>query len=414
MRTAVYICAVGFVIASPSPDVVAKFNAFRVARARNYYTGEEFAKRSKYFEDHVKHVENLQKQERGTAVYTHLDDFADFSPEEKSKMFGFIHQQEKFEQLPEGSHLDTLLEASLDWVAKGAVNPVKNQGQCGSCWAFSTACNLEGAGFVASGHLVSVSEQEFVSCDNASHGCNGGLPFLALKWSSQVGGVASEQTDPYKSQNGENRVCSIWSAWEKIVWNSGYQRISKDEDQIAKALATYGPLSIAVDANGFHGYSHGVLRNPSCSKVHLNHAINVVGYGMDQIPYWKVRNSWSPYWGEKGYIRMYRGDCQCGLCTHVCTATGVSVNERAIQVHPGDNRVIVGSSMVPGHIAVSHTESANQLGAVLDSYNWSANQLGAPWMEQGRAENKVVRKHKMQVDAFGDVKDMTLAASASQ
>merc|ERR1712080_169766 len=88
----------------------------------------------------------------------------------------------------------------------------------------------------------------------------------------------------------------------------------------------YGPLSIAVDANGFNGYYGGVLRNPSCSKRDLNHAINIVGYGEAGVKYWKVRNGWGTDWGEQGYIRMARGDCQCGLCTQVVTATGVTVS----------------------------------------------------------------------------------------
>merc|ERR1712139_661000 len=149
------------------------------------------------------------------------------------------------------------LDAELDWRSKGAVNPIKNQGQCGSCWAFSTACTLEGTGFVTTGKLVSVSEQNIVDCDKNDDGCNGGLPSRALQWSKQNGGVASEQSYPYTARDGSCRSVG------KIIHNTGYQRISENEDQIAQALAKYGPLSIAVDANGFNGYHGGVLRNPS-------------------------------------------------------------------------------------------------------------------------------------------------------
>merc|ERR1712110_1189557 len=101
-----------------------------------------------------------------------------------------------------------------------------------------------------------------------------------------------------------------------------FKRIDRDEGQIAQALATYGPLAIAVDANGFNGYNDGVMDNPSCSQSRNNHAVNFVGYGTDSIPYWKIRNSWGTNFGEAGYIRLVRGKCACGSCTEVTTATG--------------------------------------------------------------------------------------------
>lgn len=237
-----------------------------------------------------------------------------------SKRMGLV--QPKFlEEMPSAPILNVTLGDSLDWVSKGAVNPIKDQGQCGSCWAFSTACNLEGTGFVSSSKLVSVSEQNIVDCDHSDDGCDGGLPSSALEWSTRHGGVASEQAYPYTARDGNCR-----NNVGTVVHNTGYQRIATDENQIAQALEKYGPLSIAVDANGFNGYNGGVLRNPSCSKTQLNHAINIVGFGVDQIPYWKIRNSWGSNWGEEGYIRVYRGDCICGVCSQVVTATGVTVS----------------------------------------------------------------------------------------
>jgi len=266
------------------------------------------------------HVENIQLQEVGTAVYTYLGPFADLSPEELKQRFGLL-QSPTSAQIPYAPFLNKTLADSLDWVSRGAVNPIKNQGSCGSCWAFSTACNLEGAGFVTTGKLVSVSEQNIVDCDKDDDGCDGGLPSSALTWSAHNGGVASEQAYPYRGEDGSCR-----RSVEKIIHNKGYQQISKNEDQIAQALQAYGPLSIAVDANGFNGYHGGILQNPSCSKTQLNHAINIVGYGEQNIPYWKIRNSWGTDWGEAGYIRVYRGDCTCGVCSQVVTATGVTIS----------------------------------------------------------------------------------------
>jgi len=323
MRTAaVYSCIAGFAIAAPSSDVVEKFNQFQAKWGRNY-VGEEYAKRIQYFADHVEHIKKLQDAERGSATYTYLGPFADASPEEMSQKMGLkAENMFEVEQMPNAPYLNEKLDSSLDWVAKGAVNPIKNQGSCGSCWAFSTACTLEGTGFVSSGKLVSVSEQNIVDCDRGSidSGCGGGLPSYALKWSHSNGGVASESAYPYTARDGTCR-----RNVPKVIHNQGYQKVSQNEDQIAQALAKYGPLSIAVDANGFNGYHGGVLQNPSCSNTGLNHAINIVGYGTSGQQYWKVRNSWGTSFGEQGYIRMARGNCQCGLCRQVVYPTGVTV-----------------------------------------------------------------------------------------
>jgi hypothetical protein len=321
MRSAaVASCIAGLAIAAPSSDVVDKFNEFQAKWGRNY-VGDEYAKRIQHFADHMEHVKKWQDAEVGTATYTYLGPFADASPEEMSKMMGLKAENIfEVEQMPSAPFLNRELDSSLDWVAKGAVNPIKNQASCGSCWAFSTACTLEGVGFVTSGKLVSVSEQNIVDCDSNDDGCNGGLPSRALQWSSNNGGVASESAYRYTARDGSCR-----SGVSKIIHNQGYQRVSQNEDQIAQALAQYGPLSIAVDANGFSGYNGGVLQNPSCSTSGLNHAINIVGYGTSGIQYWKVRNSWGTSFGESGYIRMARGNCQCGLCRQVVYPTGVTV-----------------------------------------------------------------------------------------
>jgi C1A family cysteine protease len=321
MRTAaVYSCIAGFAIAAPSSDVVEKFNEFQAKWGRNY-VGEEYAKRIQHFADHMEHVKKWQDSELGTATYTYLGPFADASPEEMSQRMG-LKAEDTFEveQMPAAPFLDIELDSSLDWVSRGAVNPIKNQQSCGSCWAFSTACALEGAGKVSSGRLVSVSEQNIVDCDTSDSGCGGGIPARALQWSHRNGGVASESSYRYTARDGSCR-----RGVSKIIHNQGYQRVSSNENQIAQALAQYGPLSIALDANGFSGYHGGVLRNPSCSISGLNHAVNIVGYGTSGLQYWKVRNSWGTSFGEQGYIRMARGNCQCGLCRQVVYATGVTV-----------------------------------------------------------------------------------------
>lgn len=319
MRTAaVYSSIAGFAIASPSADIVEKFKEFQIKWGR-HYVGEEYVKRIQYFEESVKQVKHFQEHEVGTAVYSHLGPFADASPEEMSGRKGLI-PEEILGEMPQAPFLKETLDSSLNWVAKGAVNPIKNQAQCGSCWAFSTACTLEGTGFVSTGKLVSVSEQNIVDCDtNGCNGCNGGLPSRALQWSAQNGGVASEQAYPYTARDGYCRNDA-----GTIIHNTGHQQVSQDENQIAQALARYGPLSIAVDATPFQHYQGGILRNGDCNG-RIDHAINIVGYGTSGQQYWMVRNSWGTTWGEEGYIRMVRGVCECSLCKVVVVPTGVTV-----------------------------------------------------------------------------------------
>jgi len=306
------------VVAAPSSDVIAKFDEFRAKWSRTYL-GEEYAKRAEYFEEQMARVDALQAAEKGTAVYTYTGPFADLSESEMSQRFGLL-SLENSGDIPEAPLRNETLGDSFDWVAKGAVNPVKDQGQCGSCWSFSTVCNLEGTGFVNGGKLVSLSEQNIMDCDKTCYSCNGGLPSLALTWSSQNGGVASEASYPYKAADESCKNIA------KLGHNTGYNKISTNEDQIGQALVHYGPLSIAVDATPFQTYSGGVMNNPSCSKTRIDHAVNIVGYGVDQIQYWKIRNSWSANWGEHGYIRVSRGHCTCALCTTVVTATGTSIS----------------------------------------------------------------------------------------
>lgn len=317
MKIAGFSCVTSFAIAAPAPDVLVKFEEFRGKWGLSY-GGIEYQRRLGYFEDTLKQIDRLQQQEQGTAMYSHLGPFSDLSADEMAQRMG-IFQNGQFSQIAPTPVPNVSLAASFDWVAKGAVNPIKNQGQCGSCWSFSTVANLEGTGFVSVGKLVSLSEQNIMDCDKTCDSCNGGLPSYALEWSSQNGGVASEASYPYIARDESCKQAA------KLTHNTGYKAISRDEDVIGQALVQYGPLSIAVDATPFQTYTGGVMKNPSCSKTRIDHAVNIVGYGATSIKYWKIRNSWGAQWGEAGYIRVSRGECTCALCTTVVTALGVSI-----------------------------------------------------------------------------------------
>ncbi len=189
----------------------------------------------------------------------------------------------------------------VDWTAKGAVTPVKNQGQCGSCWAFS-ATGVTESWAKQKGNTVSLSEQQLVDCSASygNHGCNGGWPSSALKYVRDHG-IASESEYPYKAKT---LTCSKQGGSFKI---SGYASASGCSG-ILNALQSR-PVSVTVDASNWSRYSSGVFSN--CGKS-INHAVLLVGVISEN---WKIKNSWGTTWGERGYIRLASGNT-CGVCSY--------------------------------------------------------------------------------------------------
>jgi C1A family cysteine protease len=218
----------------------------------------------------------------------------------------------------------TVTADSLDWSTKGAVTPVKNQAQCGSCWAFSTTGSLEGAFQIAGNPLTSLSEQDLVSCDNSAHGgtdqgCNGGLMDNAFKW-IEKNGICTEAAYPYTSGGGSSGTCKTSCA--KAVTLTGFTDVPNEGAMLA-ALAK-GPVSVAIEADksAFQLYKGGVLDNAKCGKK-LDHGVLAIGYGTDSGKgYYKVKNSWGASWGESGYIRMVQGKDQCGIADSASYPTG--------------------------------------------------------------------------------------------
>ncbi|ESQ46043.1 hypothetical protein EUTSA_v10000210mg [Eutrema salsugineum] len=224
------------------------------------------------------------------------------------------------------------LPKEFDWRDRGAVTPVKNQGSCGSCWSFSTTGALEGAHFLATGKLVSLSEQQLLDCDHecdpeqagsCDSGCNGGLMNTAFEYTLKTGGLMREEDYPYTGTDGG--TCNLDKS-NIVASVSNFSLVSINEDQIAANLVQNGPLAVAINAGYMQTYIGGVSCPYICSR-RLNHGVLLVGYGsagfaqarLKKKPYWIIKNSWGETWGENGYYKLCRGRNICGVDSLVST-----------------------------------------------------------------------------------------------
>ncbi|KAI3388871.1 hypothetical protein SNEBB_009936 [Seison nebaliae] len=277
-----------------------------------------------------KNVEHIRRHnlEYNAGLHTYrlgINQFTDMSTDEFRAINGF--------RLPEnytrrdngptflGASPFTNLPQSVNWTAKGAVTPVKNQGHCGSCWSFSATGALEGQYYRKKKILQSFSEQQLVDCSESfgNNGCNGGLMDNAFKYIQQYG-LEEESDYPY---DGKDEQCH-YEKQEVVTKDEGFVDIeSKNEQKLMEAVATIGPIAVAIDAShmSFQFYRDGVYSDSKCSEEELDHGVLVVGYGnlktwKGRKDYWLIKNSWGPEWGQHGYIMIERNNKNmCGVAT---------------------------------------------------------------------------------------------------
>ncbi|KAH7537121.1 hypothetical protein FEM48_Zijuj03G0058200 [Ziziphus jujuba var. spinosa] len=309
-----------------------RFRSFMEKYGKTYGSREEYVHRLGIFAKNMIRAAEHQLLDP-TAVHG-VTPFSDLSEEEFESMYTGFHGgglgfgngvSEAAPPLEVGN-----LPENFDWREKGAVTEVKMQGICGACWAFSTTGALEGANFIATGKLLSLSEQQLVDCDNmcdahekdaCDNGCKGGLMTNAYKYLIQSGGLQEESSYPYTGKKGE---CKFQP--EKVaVRIANFTNVPLDENQIAANLVHRGPLAVGLNAVFMQTYIGGVSCPLICFKKMLNHGVLLVGYGakgfsilrLSDKPYWIIKNSWGKHWGEHGYYRLCRGHGICGINTMV-------------------------------------------------------------------------------------------------
>jgi len=224
------------------------------------------------------------------------------------------------------------LPSKIDWRTSNIITSVKDQGNCGSCWSFATAEMVETYWAMSTGELPTLSEQQILDCTENTNqcggtgGCGGGTPEIAYEQIIAQGGLASEWTYPYLSYWGHDMNCTF-SAQKTpaAAVLKGYTVLpSNDYNSVMGAIIS-GPLAVNVDANAWADYESGVF--DGCNQVNpdINHVVQLVGYGDDPSfgDYWLIRNSWTPVWGEQGYIRLARSSSpDCGVDIHPQDGTG--------------------------------------------------------------------------------------------
>jgi len=316
----------------------ADFEQFMQKFGKRYSDAEKVTKFAN-FVDNMMAAKKLTEQAGGTATYG-MTPLSDLSQAEFERLNALRVNNEDIDahvarSAAQGHNVKTVnpvsLPTSFDWRPKGAVTEVKDQARCGSCWAFGTVASIEGNNFVKNDKLISLSEQELVSCDSNDMGCNGGLPSNAYQWMlSNNQGLETESDYSYTAGGGITGTCKVDQSKERIFL-SNYQSISQDEDEIAAKLMEYGPLAVAINASGLvQSYTGGIIKGNCAGRI--NHAVTIVGFGEENgQKFWTIKNSWGKQYGEQGYFRMARGIGQCLVNTMV-TAANVKSDAEAVFV----------------------------------------------------------------------------------
>jgi len=306
------------------------FETYLKHYGKSYAEPEEYQLRKNLFESNLNRI-LLHNKDTTKTWKEEINHLSDWTAAELKTLYGYnkkLGYSRKENAVRATAHMQELpigapLPDSVDWRTSGVVTAVKDQGDCGSCWSFATAETIESHWAVKSGELWDLSEQQILDCTiNPQHcggtgGCEGGTCEVAMATIIKMGGLSSEWTYPYLSHAGnDDPKCSFSDiSTPPAVTLSGYVSITSNEYlPLLTAVATLGPIAISVDASAWSSYATGVFNGCNQTNPDLDHAVQLVGYGTENgMDYWLVRNSWTPTWGEAGYIKLLRSaNVTCG------------------------------------------------------------------------------------------------------
>jgi cathepsin L len=325
MKFVLFACAVlcfSLVAATRTESEYLKAWLDFTAKYSKTYKHDEVQYRYQIFKKTVDFIDS-HNAKLGTTYTVGINQFSDLTPHEFQTYYmgtrvdaSTYHGSGK----PQRTQPNFTAASGFDWRTKGAVTPIKNQGQCGSCWSFSTTGSMEGCHFITTGTLVSLSEQNLVDCSQAqgNEGCNGGLMDDAFNYIIQNNGIDTESSYPYTAEDGTCQYAA--SNCGSTLATSGYTDVTSGSETALLQAVTITPTSVAIDASqpSFQSYTSGVYYEPACSSTQLDHGVLAVGWGTDASgnDYWIVKNSWGTDWGMSGYIYMSRNKSNnCGIAT---------------------------------------------------------------------------------------------------
>jgi cathepsin L len=318
------------------------FDRYLKEFGKSYADAHQYYFRKNIFDAKLKTI--LQHNKQATSWKKGLNQFTDRTHQEYSRLLGYSKSYAYKTHLDRQNRVDRALWSNLkqeielpnwvDWRTAGIITAVKDQGDCGSCWTFGTAEVVESHWALATHQLADLSEQQILDCTpnpnscGGTGGCNGGTPELAYQQLILTGGMASEWTYPYRSYQGAAFNCSYDLNTPKVAVLKNYTVLPSNEyTPVMNALAYIGPLAINVDASDWSDYETGVFTGCNATHPDIDHVVQLVGYGSDPQfgDFWLIRNSWSPVWGEQGYIRLIRSArVECGVDLSPSDGTGCS------------------------------------------------------------------------------------------
>ncbi|XP_039617995.1 procathepsin L-like [Polypterus senegalus] len=298
-----------------------KWQVWKKTHGKQYKKANELQKRT-IWEENLKKINahNLQYKRGKTTFKLGMNQFGDLTSSEFASMLSSYSVKHVRDITLSATDLRSAASklnlTSIDYRKLGYVTPVQDQGTCGCCWAFSAAGAIEGQTFNKTGKLIPLSKQNLLDCAEylGNQGCTGSRPSLAFQYVIDNGGIQAEATYPYKMAIGSCRFNS--SKVAATVANYKYLPIG-NEQALADALATIGPISVAIDARqiSFQFYLSGIYNDPNCSILNLSHAMLAVGYGFQgSSNYWIIKNSWGTLWGVNGYLMLAKDkNNACGI-----------------------------------------------------------------------------------------------------